>query len=528
MRQVFLPGVLLFGLCALLSAAQAQPKPAIILPAPFALELHPGQTSIAAADPALRGLLASARAGSLRVSHDLAHSVEQGVTQVTFTAWDGDKPVATANAALFVLPHGMTPVGVTTDENATSGNSATHIGVDAVGRAHMVWVDGSGPWYRRAVVDARDEVHFQGEPVAFATPAPSEWSAYPALSVDGMAVHLAFQGGQKLFERSVIAAGDTTTLGPVHDVGLPSPGRDIGPSIVSQGDIVQVITPQGQFAQSTDGGQHFVNETIATPPGSHVISSALARDNKGVLHVAMSVGIRFGNNEMSNKGKGSGNYWQMLIATRDAGGHWSPTRDALAGLPEWAEPPLTEDAIAAWTRVLVDEQGAEHLTWHGTAVSRVFGQDQGWYAYRPTPEAVVKPIALAPRDPEHGINYSFAPGLTLDGDRALALVFFDVMDGSDWRGLDSRLLEFRNGAPTGKSLTVTDFMRRSIDAKRPQDGLSVRFPSPAPTLRRTADGHAWLDVVETLIPRGVENAPMLIVYQRIDLTAVGMLKRSWW
>ena len=529
MWKVFTP--ILLGAAAwsaLVATAQAQPKPAIVLPAPFALELHPGQTSLPPDDPAISALLASVRADGLRVSHDLDHPVGAGLSTITFTAWDGDRKVASATGALFVLPHGMTPVGVSSDENATTGNSATHIAVDAAGQVHMVWQSGGGPQYRRAVVDAQDEVHLQGGPVPLAAPAPSDWNAYPSLSVDGMAVHVAFQGGQKLYERSVIANGTSTTLGPLHDVGLPSPGRDIGPSIVSQGNIVQVITPEGLFAQSDDGGQHFQPETISTPPGAHVISSSLARDNRGAVHVAMSVGRRFGNQSLTNQGKGSGHYWQMLIATRDAAGHWGPTRDALAGLPAWAEPPASEDAIAAWTRVLVDDQGAEHLTWHGTAVSRVFGQDQGWYAYRPTPDAVLNPIALAPRDPEHGINYSFAPGLTLEGDRALGLVFFDVMDGRDWRGFDSRLLEFRNGAPTGKAVTVTDFMRRSIDTKHPQDGLSVRFPSPAPMLRHTPDGHAWLDIVETLIPRGVENTPLLIVYQRIDVTAAGMLKRSWW
>jgi len=143
----------------LLFTTRALAQPAqITLPEIPALELPAGKTQLAPTDPPLRDLLAAATSGKLRITNDLDHPIGQGATRITWTAWEGQKNLATKAATIFVLPTGMTPVGVSGDENATAANNATHIARDADGHVHMVWVDSgrqgarSGPVYRRAAV----------------------------------------------------------------------------------------------------------------------------------------------------------------------------------------------------------------------------------------------------------------------------------------------------------------------------------------------------------------------------------------
>ena len=127
------------------NAVQAQPAD-ISLPDVLAVEMPKGVTNIGPNDAPLRELLASAHSGARLVTSDLQTKVGMGPVRVTFNAWDGaagvGKPAATRIVRLFVLPAGMTPVGVSGDENATTGNNTAHIVRDAAGYVHMIWQDG--------------------------------------------------------------------------------------------------------------------------------------------------------------------------------------------------------------------------------------------------------------------------------------------------------------------------------------------------------------------------------------------------
>ena len=126
-------------------------------------------------------------------------------------------------------------------------------------------------------------------------------------------------------------------------------------------------------------------------------------------------------------------------------------------------------------------------------------------------------------DLSHGIKFSFAPSLAIDGERAIAAVFYDVYDGERWAGFDDVLVPLWHGAPTGPALKLSQFTRTSIERKTPEFALSTRFPAVAPGVFHAPDGRAWLDVLETFIPMGVPDSARLIVYHRIDVT--GLLKQ---
>ena len=103
--------------------------------------------------------------GTEKISFDLQQKVGVGPLRVTWSAWAGAvdhrasllATDARQRACLFCLT-GVTPVGVSGDENATAGTNAVHIARDGTGRVHMIWQDGgrpdgrTGAVYRRAVV----------------------------------------------------------------------------------------------------------------------------------------------------------------------------------------------------------------------------------------------------------------------------------------------------------------------------------------------------------------------------------------
>ena len=127
---------------ALVSTAHSQPKPAdIALPDPLAVELPPGRHDLAPSDPPLRDLLGGAHSGMLKVTADVAAPVGPGPVKVTWTAWDASgKPTGTRSGVVYVLPTGMTPIGSSSDENATGGNNAARIVRDPAGHVHLLWV----------------------------------------------------------------------------------------------------------------------------------------------------------------------------------------------------------------------------------------------------------------------------------------------------------------------------------------------------------------------------------------------------
>lgn len=515
------------GLLLATAGAQAADNttPEIALPDILAVEMPKGMSQIGPADAALRAVLTAAHDGAKKISWDLNRKIGIGPMRVTWSAWDGavgvGKPAATRTARLFILPFGMTPVGVSGDENATAGNNAVHIARDVSGKVHMIWQDGgrdggpTGAVYRRASVGADGRVRFETDPVYIAEDTPADWNAYPSLAVSGTNVQLAWQGGGTVRTRRVSLGPGGWTMGAIVDTHARSEGHDVGPAITfdPKGGL-HIATPAGVYAYSADDGKSWKVENFPVPAGQSVKTQSIAVDPAGVAHIAFSAPVARDNPKSGD----AGGYWQLRVVDRRPDGTWTNQIDALANAPGWGEPkPGTGDILADWARIAADRQGGLHLTWHGTVATHKYANDSSFYAYKKPGGGWSAPVRLVPPTP--GIRFSYAPSLALDGDRALALTFYETLAGADSPGFDSRLISLRGGRADAPPVPVTQFARAAIAAKHPELAMGSRFPGAAPAPWRTADGRAQLDILELLQSPFEPQGASIVVYQRLDVTA---------
>jgi hypothetical protein len=507
--------------------AAITPRPAeISLPEPLAVEMPPGSILLVPSEPPLRGLLAKAVSGERRVTNDQTLPVRVGPVRITFTAWQGEPwssaPVGIRTAVLHVLPTGTTPVGVSGDDNATT-NTSTKIARDPSGRVHLVWLDsgrsGTSPrvLYRRATVSPDNTVTWETDSVRVSEEGADPWNAYPGLAVVGNTVHFVWQGERTARYRQLFLEDGAWRWGPVRDTKAPSEGRDTGPVIAAMpGGLLHIATPSGFDAVSLDNGETWKSERIPLPPGRRTKTVSVALDHLGNAHFALSAPVR--GPEAASEKKASRGYWELRYIRRSADSTWSVSENVLGGEPEWAEPKGDDDVLADWVHILADDADNLHLSWHGTAETRIYGNDHAYYIRRARGAGSwEKPISLMPH-PEQGFGpFSFSPSLALSGETAVAVPFYGVSDGDRWVGFDALARIIRNGTADARSIPITNFSRQSIEQRAPETALSARFPAAAPQLYRDAQGRIWLDLLETLIP--YEEGPKLIVYQRVDVTA---------
>jgi hypothetical protein len=385
----------------------------------------------------------------------------------------------------------------------------------------MMWADSAGPSgrtgpvYRRARVEADGSVRLETPPLYVAEGSPADWNCYPALALADDAVQLIWQGGGTVRTRRLSPG---FVLGPVIDTGDRSDGRDVGPAIAAGFGQLHLVTPSAVYAVSADDGRSWQAQALPVPAGQRVKTASIAAREDGAVDIAFSSVVR--DPKPANPDQGGGGYWQLRTIRRGADGAWGDARDVLAGLPAWGAPTAAdEDALVDWVRIAAGAHGTLHAVWHGTGTSRIFGHDEAFYALRDAAGAWSPPVRLVERDAGHEEAFSFAPSLAVDGDRALALAFYNVDGGADFLGFDSAIAVLRGGRFEGKLIPVTHFVQDAVTAGHPDRAISVRFPAVAPTVWRAPDGHVWLDVLETLRPRIPGAVGDLIVYQRVDVTA---------
>jgi hypothetical protein len=497
--------------------------PDIILPDPLAIELPAGMNDVGTADAPMVDLIARTDAQGNRVTVELPRQrLSVGVWRVIWSAWDAGSsghPAARRESYLIILPHGMTPVGSAGAANATAGNNTAHIARDANGSVHIVWYDAwradihEGAQYRRARIMPDGSVRFETAVMTLGAH-PGTWSSMPTLAIAGDRIHFAWQADGTLRYRSLTRIGDQWRWSEEIDTKVSSPGRDTGPSIAADANGVHILTPAAIYTTSSDDGRTWTTEPVNFGSDQHVKTVSLSLDSAGrPLAAASSMVIA----PAMSEDQGHGGYWTIRLARRVSPGHWEPVPGPVDGRPEWATPVQSnQDVLCDWVRVLQDRGGGVHLTWHGTAVSRIYGNDRAYYAWRSPEGAWGPPIALRDPDPDRGFGWSYAPGLTLDGDRALTLVFHVLRVGHQDRGFDSELGLFRDGRSLVAALPVTRFSEDSIVSGEPGNALTAWFPGAAPTLVRS-DGKVWADILLALTPTGVPT-PTLIVWQRLDLT----------
>lgn len=501
-------------------------KAEISVPEPLAVELLADEVS--PSDSSLKALLDRAAGGGRKVTYELPQPLRLGPQRVTFTAWEGaprtSAVAATRNTTLFILPHGMTPAGLSGDDHATAGNNATKIMRDSAGRVHMVWIDagreggGSRVLYRRATVTPDDTVHWETGAIRVDDAKSEAWNAYPGLAVSEDTVHVVWQAQGTARYRQVPLDGTAGEWGAIRDTGAISDGRDIGPAIAAEKGLIHIATPQAFDAVSRDAGATWKTEQIPLPKGQKAKSVSVALDHSGNAHFAISAVVH--GPTLASKEKASNGYWELRYIRRNPTGAWSDASNALAAAPGWAEPRGDDDVLADWVRLAADDSDNLHLTWHGTAETRIYANDHAYYARRSASgggwqSAWEAPISLLPANTVRNSSFSFAPSLALDRETAVAVPFYEVWDGKKFRGFDVVARVVANGKMVGEPIQIAQWVGRSIDAGTPDAGLSAEFPAAAPRLYHDPQGRLRLDLLETLSP---QDGPKLIVYQRIDLT----------
>ena len=493
--------------------------PVIAPPEPQAIELASGATTVSADDAPFRDMVAKVKLDGLRVTASLPRGkVGVGVWPVIWTAIDPaepDHPAARRESFLFVLPHGMTPLGAGVVENAVAANNTAHILEDPSGAVHMVWIGPSGATYRRARLSPDGTVHFETDPTPLG-PHPGNWASLPTLAVAGNTVHFVWQADTILY-RSLTRDGDTWRWGDEIDTKVASTGRDTGPSLAADSNAIHFLAQSGIYATSIDGGRVWTTEKVPFGPGYQAKGVSLSLDNKGRPLAAANYVVDGPTQYSQDQGRGG--YWTIRIARRVAPGKWEAVPGPVDERPEWAHPTSkNEDVLTDWIRIMGDPSGGIHMSWHGTAVGRIFGHDRAYYAWRSPNGDWTPPVALRDPDPDHGYGWSYAPSLALDGELTLALPFHVMNAGSQARGFDSDLALLRSGKLIAPLLPVTTFARDSIISGEPRNALSSWFPEIAPTVARDSEtGRVRADILVDLAPTSVQASPIVVWIQK-DLT----------
>jgi hypothetical protein len=512
--------------------AQAATAPGIELPEMRAIELPAANmTSIEPSASPLKELLDSASAAGLRVSHDVRSPLPLGAAQVTWTAWKGTpgegQPVTTRQAWIYVFPFGQTPAGVTGRHDATAGNHSPKVVRDRWGRVHVAWQDAGRPGkgttilYRSGVQDPVTGRFAWDTPVSPITH-PRAAVGLVSMDVSPNAVHFAWMTPGTTQYLRVLRVGSEWRSDPIRDTRAAGGAHDNGSDLAVRGDEeIHVLTYEGQYAVSTNGGARWRAEQVPWLPGEKK-NPALAVDVLGNAHVVYTLKVRVPSE--AKAGQPNRPYWQLRYMRRQAQGGWVDAQDMLGGFPEWQDQGASRDVLADWADIAADGHGNLHVAFHGTATSGRFGRDEAFYVRRPASGsgawgAWEHPVPLHPRGGAARYSYSFAPSLAVDpeSDAVAAVVFFEHED-LPREVFDSDALILRSGKLIGTPIALSQGAKAALEAGRPRDALSTWFPSAAPRLYRQADGRVWLDVLYTAETPQRHGSPHYLIYLRRDIT----------
>jgi hypothetical protein len=495
-------------LTALLAGTPAwSATPDILLPEPFAIELPAGTPQLQPNDAQVQQLLAGVQAGGDRISITFPRKhIGPGAWRVILSAWAAgttDRPAARREAVLVLLPHGMTPVA------NTGYTSPPHIVRDADGFVHMVWTDAwrpgarEGAMYRRGIMSPDGTARFDTGVLDLGQNR-GNWTAMPTAAALGHTVHFAWQADATIRYRSLTRQGGNWRWSDEVDTKASAVSRELGPDITANTDTVSILSADGHYLASADGGRNWTTETVPFATDGRLGTVSLTSDRLGRPLAAASALI-------SDPQAASGERWALRLARRIGVGAWQ----ALPG-PIIAQRPAT-DVVCDGVRVLEDPAGTLHAVFLSTPPAGSHFEVQAWYAQRSPTGEWAPPVPLLAADPKHGLSRAAASGLLLDNDAVVLVVAFALHAGWRYRGDDAQLELFRNGAITAPPLPVASFIRNAMTESEPAVALSVGALSLAPTLFHTPDGRVWADVLMILNPTAIA-APGVVVWQRLDVT----------
>jgi len=502
----------------------------ITLPEILAVELPAaGMASIAPTASPLRELLGAAADEPNAVTHDRTAPLPLGGTKVTWTSWAGEPGRSAArttrSAYVYVLPHGMTAAGLSREPYATGGNQSPKVVQDATGAIHVAWLDrghgrgaGNRAMYRRGTLDPRTGApQWEGPPVRASDGFSEGGGSHVAIDASAGAVHLAWQGNGVVFYRRLVRRDGAWAFDPVRAVRFMGESPDQGPAIAAESDErIHLVSPGGRYALSVNAGATWLVDPIPAPPGQRIKLPAMALDGDGNVHIAFT-GIVRGPSNPSMRAASRG-YWQLRYIRRDAAGRWSGAENVLAGEPAWGDPGDGSDILADWASVAVDESGAVYVGWHGTAATRIYGNDEAHVIRKPAGGAWQKAQKLAPIDRAGDRYFSYAPSLmTVAPGLAIAVTFYEVTPeyaevfDPAWRAL-------RNGVVDGALTALPRLAGPAIAAGRRDEAIGQWFPVVARRPLRGPDGRAWLGALATAATPNAHGSAYLVVFLRADVS----------
>jgi hypothetical protein len=359
--------------------------------------------------------------------------------------------------------------------------------------------------YRRGVDAPGGGVTWDGASIDLTAGVATPTNAYVGLTAIAGGAIAVWQGPEGIMMRRIVRSGGGWAIEPAIATGIPSQGREMGPSIVASGDEIALLTPSGLLARTKDGGANWSREQVPVPDGRRIKNIAMAGDDLGNLHVVFT-------------GVVDDAYWELRYVRRAASGEWVDAQNVLGDLGPWQRDSGGRQVLADFPTIAVDRRRGIHVAWHGTADTGKYGVDEAFYRYRPLasgsdwsnggdwtgwrPVQLLWPISSDAQD-------SYAPSLSFDptGDATIAVTFF-VNKLGFWE-TGARVI--RNGTASPDLIRLS----QASDAIMPTD---IWFPSAAPLLHHDAAGRAWLDVVETMKLQPEEASPHVIVHQAVDLT----------
>ena len=525
-------------LIVLILAGAAAPlkitKDEIVLPEILAIELPSTKmTAIGPTEAPLLQLLQLGTAGAVKITHDRVSPLSVGGTLITWTAWTGEpaeKNVrATKSAYVYVLPHGQTPIGVSSNDHATAGNQAAKVVRDSSGKVHAAWLDagrpgrGSRVLYRRGVQDsATGTVTWETESISVSESRFESSGSYVAIAASNNAIHFVWTPEDSTRYRRLVLSDGDWKFEPIRNTRASGHSYENSGNIAVRGDNeIHLITPSGAYAISKNGGLAWKVEQVPPVSGMRLKNPALAVDSAGNAHVAFTGLVRSAPDWSSSKPNHG--YWELRYVRRDAAGAWVDAQNVLAAFSQWSDSTSNWDILADWPAIAVDKKNNIHLVWHGTVNTHIFGNDEAFYAYRPATADGKwsnwnQPQSLHPMNRAKGEYHSFAPSLAVSdtGDLAVAVVFYDTTDGERLLDYDARII--RNGTLDATPVLLSRLARDTAAGGNQKEALSSWFPVAGPILFRHPNGGLWLDVLTTVAVPEHHKSPHLIVYQGIELT----------
>jgi hypothetical protein len=374
-------------LLALLAAGRAVAVP--VPPVLRALELPAGASSIAATDPLMVAIL-SAATSTLggTITWTVPTTFPIGKTQVT---WHDSADNSNVTKYIYVYPYGYQVLGPSNNLRIFEHNGARHILYDRDNRVHTIYCDGRDVWYRLGVRSGNRltwhspvRVNDNSTPMAMSSP------PYTGTRGETFAMVYDAQGRVNLqctwsttspvnraivTRRLVVDAAGNVTTGSIVYTGVVGSFQCIVADSTNRLHLAVEVYSAIAYSWSNDGqtwsaaANWYATGTQCT---AYRFPNLLV-DSKDRLHLLWQA-------EGYQGYSGSRLWWVGLYTSRNPQtGTWATPANVLSGLADWHAPTSGQQILFAYPNMLLDDQNNLHVSWHGTARSYVFAQDDVFY-----------------------------------------------------------------------------------------------------------------------------------------------------